>query len=165
MVPSDLRFSAPASRHARPGQRGREVRGNCFRHSPPQLLAAADRRFERCRTTPLTRPTPRNGHSLPDSGCPFPDHLCRIVVPGLPLRRPTGLVPGPFGPGFPSSIGEDRYPETRCRFLARHSQRLPAPCSPPEPFDSSGSTLVAVHRRKACLSRTPGARHSLSVEV
>jgi hypothetical protein len=59
--------------------------------SPPGLLARADQRSGERSHVCLqpSRPLEATFHS-PNSGCPSPDHLCRIIVPGLPLRRHTG---------------------------------------------------------------------------
>jgi len=64
------------------------------------------RRHPRC----PSKPAARYGLSLPRGGCPSPDHLCGINVPGLHLRHTAGCVPArplprssvPFPGGWPA---------------------------------------------------------------
>jgi hypothetical protein len=43
-----------------------------------------------------SEPASRNGLSLAYNDCPSPDHHCKVKVPGLPLRCPTGLFSNPL---------------------------------------------------------------------
>jgi hypothetical protein len=58
--------------------------------SPPRLPVAS--RSSRRPRHP-SKPTARCGLSLPRGGCPFPDHLCGITVPGLHLHRTAECAP------------------------------------------------------------------------
>jgi hypothetical protein len=118
-----LRHSVPPGRHARPEN------GFWRRRTVTPLLPVAA--FGRLGST-LRRPPASHlqlsrhletAFRSPNSGCPFPGHLCRINVSGLLLSCRAGSSTGPFGSGLPSS---PRLPDA-----GWISTRLPLPALRP----------------------------------
>lgn len=120
MVPSDPRSSLLPGRHARP-ERGF---GMCVRPclcSPRRLLGCRGSTLRQMRSTSIPKePASRSGLSLPCSGCPFPGPLCRITVPGLPLRGLAVPPPDPFGGELRTS-----WPDCRPRGASTLTTRCP----------------------------------------
>ena len=141
------------------------------RCSPKRLLAAPDRCPEGARREFLTKPTSRNGLSLPRSGCPFPGHLCGIEAPDLLLRRPVGYdLPARSAVGsFPRfrfpGFGRDQRP----RPVADRRSDIPTDSSGLAPlrdfFGPSDSPLDRVPLPEACLRETSDFVHSPVVEL
>jgi hypothetical protein len=105
-------------------------------------------------------PTPRNGLSLPSSGCSVRNHLCRIIVSGLLLQDLAASVSGPFHPWLPTPVclADPRW------LIASGPLPVPLPgnpsgssrlCSPSGPLNPFGSPLGPIHRREAHPRRTP----------
>jgi hypothetical protein len=111
----------------------------------------------------------RNGLSLPTGGCPFPDHLWRIVVPGLLLQTPgraccrsvrfrTPLL-APFPEAGRFIVLRPLSALLLCRpgvfpILAPHRDRSP-----------SGSSLVPVCHQEACHCERPISLHSPETSI
>ena len=98
------------------------------------FVSAAARRSQRRLTTLRLKPTLRNGLSLANSGRPFPDALCRVVVPGLLLQHHRKWVVDPFGcllPSFrPPGRGEDPRMQPVVRSFFTALSGMSGLCSP-----------------------------------
>ncbi len=81
-------------------------------------------------------PAPRNGLSLPRSGCLFRSHLSGIIAPGLLLQHLAASYSNPFGLGLPSS--------SRIRGAGRII--TPDPLSEPEGHNLKASSRLAPPR-------------------
>jgi hypothetical protein len=120
--------------------------------SPQRLLPVADQRSGRRQTLSPAKPAPRNGLSLPHSGCSFTEPPLRVrrSWPASSAPRRTGLEPV----RSPAPLPVIRFPDLR------EAQRLqpvarticPAPPTalrallPLGTFDPSGSPLDPIHR-------------------
>lgn len=78
-------------------------------------------------------PAPRNGLSLPRSGCLFRGHLFGIIAPGLLLQHLAASYSNPFGLGLPSSS----------RIHGSGRIITPDPLSEPEGHNPEASSCLA----------------------
>jgi hypothetical protein len=112
----------------------------------------------------LLKPAPRNGLLLTRGDCPFPDHLCGVIVPGLFLQRHAKAVADPFGcelrssPRFPGLGNFNVHNPLPAPFSALPTVlRASAPLRDSRP---SGLTLDPVRRQKPYPTSRPVSLHS-----
>ena len=133
--------------------------------SPQRLLSVADRRSERRRTLSPAKPAPRNGHSLPHSGCSFTEPPLRVrrSWPASSAPRRTGLEPV----RLPAPLPVIRFPDLREAQRLQPVARTICPALPTAPQAllplGTFQSLRLTARPDSPFGKLASAEHPISV--